>query len=215
MATNREIFDQIAPGWYGFRHHTIFPHELGELALRWKSGRLLNLGCGHGADFIPFKQEFDLFGMDFSRKMLEMAMKYATKFEFDARLAQADLRALPYADSSFEWAVAVASYHHLAKTDHVTAFRELLRVLKPGGEAFITVWNRHQRRFWFRRREIHVPWRSGKVTYGRYHYLFSYGEIQQALKRAGFIVVSATPEQSWRFPLKWFSRNICVLVRKP
>ena len=57
-----DVFDQIAPGWYHFRHHSIFTSELNALAERWQKGRLLNLGCGHGADFIPFKDSFELYG---------------------------------------------------------------------------------------------------------------------------------------------------------
>ena len=45
----REVFNRIAPGWYNYRHWTIFRHELEELAQEWGQGKLLNLGCGHGA----------------------------------------------------------------------------------------------------------------------------------------------------------------------
>ena len=38
MATNREIFDQIAPGWYNFRHWSIFRKELEARAKRCQKG---------------------------------------------------------------------------------------------------------------------------------------------------------------------------------
>ena len=77
MATNREVFDEIAPGWYNFRHWSIFRNELESLAARWREGRLLNLGCAHGPDFLPFRDGFELYGVDFSLGMLELARKYA------------------------------------------------------------------------------------------------------------------------------------------
>ena len=55
-----EVFDQMAPGWYNFRHYSIFRPELETLAQRWKKGRLLNVGSGHGADFLPFTDNFDI-----------------------------------------------------------------------------------------------------------------------------------------------------------
>ena len=94
------------------------------------------------------------------------------------------------------------------------ALSELKRVLKPGGEAFLTVWNRCQPRFWFRKKEVGVPWRAkGQIIY-RYYYLFTYWEFERLVKKAGFRVLKAIPEESYHFPLKFFSRNICLLVKK-
>jgi tRNA (uracil-5-)-methyltransferase TRM9 len=211
----KEIFNQIAPGWYNFRHWSIFRTELEALASRWQQGRLLNIGCAHGPDFLPFKQGFELHGVDFSTGMLKLAQKYSRKFEFSTNLTEADIRQLPYTDESFDWAIAVATYHHIEdKGDRLKAFQELKRVLKPDGEAFITVWNRWQPRFWFRRRHLQIPWHTGEKTLYRYYYLFSYREIEKLVKNAGFDVLKSSPENAYRFPLKNFSRNICLLLRK-
>jgi tRNA (uracil-5-)-methyltransferase TRM9 len=220
---NREIFDQIAPSWYNFRHWSIFQVELEALARRWQKGRLLNVGCAHGSDFLPFKDGFELYGVDFSTEMLKFAEKYAQKFGFAVELKLADIRQLPYADDSFDWAIAVATYHHLGGGEHKEALKELKRVLKPGGEAFITVWNKCQPRFWFRTswfgtnwfkpKELKVPWRQkGRTLYRRY-YLFSYGELERLVTQAGFELIKSFPESAYRFPVKLFSRNICLLVK--
>lgn len=210
----RDVFDRIAPDWYNFRHWSIFRRELEELAERWRGGRLLNLGCGHGADFLPFRQHFDLYGVDFSSEMLRFARKYSRKFNFSVSLALADISRLPYADGSFDRAISVATYHHLKGEGRQAGLAELRRVLKPGGEAFITVWNRWQPGFWFKPREIAVPWRKKGETLYRYYYLFSYPELEGLVRKAGFEVLESFPESSYRFPLKFFSRNICLLVRK-
>ena len=215
MATTRDVFDQIAPGWYNFRHRSIFRTELEMLARRWQKGRLLNIGCAHGPDFPPFKHDFKLYGIDFSVEMLRLAQKYAGKFDFEVNLALADVSSLPYADATFDWAISVATYHHLKGEEaRRAAFYELRRVLKPGGEAFITVWNRWQPRFWFKGREVYVPWRQKDKILYRYYYFFSYRELENLARKAGFEVLKSFPESSYRFPLKFFSRNICLLVRK-
>ena len=214
MATNREIYDSIAESWYGFRHHTRFQKELSELAQRWKTGRLVNTGCGHGPDFIPFKDGFELHGIDFSHQMIKQARRYADKYNFNVSLAVADLRCLPYTDSSFDWAISVASYHHIRdKNIRQLAFMELRRVLKPGAEAFITVWNRNQPRFWLKGRETNVDWKTRDNIYYRYYYLFTYGEIEKLVKKSGFRIISSGGEKSYSLPVKYFSRNICLLLK--
>ncbi len=211
----KEVFDEIAPGWYGFRHWSIFTSELEALAQRWQKGKLLNIGCGHGADFLPFKERFALYGVDYSSEMLRFARKYAQKFHFAANLLLADATRLPFRDEAFDWAIAVATYHHVkGQKERQLAFAELKRVLKVGGEAFITVWNRGQPRFWFQGREVAVPWRTKDKTLYRYYYLFSYAEVEQLVKKAGFTVLKSFPESSYHFLVKSFSRNVCLLVKR-
>ena len=210
-----DIFDQIAPGWYNYRHWSIFSRELEMIARRWHKGTLLNLGCAHGPDFLPFKNGFKLYGVDFSSEMLKLAQKYSRKFNFGVELSLADVRYLPYPDDTFEWAISVATYHHIkGKAEMQRALKELKRVLKPGGEAFITVWNRWQPRFWLKPKELFVPWHKKDKTLYRYYYLFSYTELEKMAKKAGFQVMSSLPESSYHFPLKVFSRNICLTVKK-
>ena len=209
------VFNQIAPSWYNFRHWSIFRKELESLAQRWQQGRLLNIGCAHGPDFLPFRQDFELYGVDFSTEMLKFARRYSTKFNFSVSLSVADVRHLPYPDETFSRAISVATYHHIkGKEERLKSLQELRRVLKSGGEAFITVWNRWQPRFWFRRKEITVPWRMKDKTLYRYYYLFSYHELEKLAKKAGFEVLKSSPESAYRCPIKFFSRNICLLVRK-
>ncbi len=215
MATTKDIFNQIAPGWYNFRHWSIFRSELEMLAKRWQKGRLLNLGCAHGPDFLPFKQHFELYGVDFSTEMLKFARKYSQKFSFAVSLSLADVSHLPYPDETFDWAISVATYHHIKDSEErQTALNELKRVLKPGSEAFITVWNHWQPGFWFKGRQVAVPWRKKGKTLYRYYYLFSYPELEKLARKADFEVLKSFPESSYRFPIKFFSRNICLLVRK-
>ena len=77
-------------------------------------------------------------------------------------------------------------------------------MLKPGGEAFITVWNRWQPRYWFQKKSFLRPWKTkGKPLY-RYYYLFTYGELEKLVRQAGFTVVKSFPENAYKFPIKIF-----------
>jgi tRNA (uracil-5-)-methyltransferase TRM9 len=215
MSTNRQVFDEIAESWYRFRHRSRFSVELKEMANRWRRGNLLNVGCAHGADFLPFKDNFQLWGVDFSSQMLKLARKHAAKFDLKVELTLADAASLPFPDNTFDWAIAIAVYHNISgEEERRKALIELRRVLKPGAEAFITVWNKWQPMFWFKRKEVYIPWKSRKKTLYRYYYLYSYPELRSVLSRAGFQIVNILPEKSYRFPLKFFSRNIGALVKK-
>jgi ubiquinone/menaquinone biosynthesis C-methylase UbiE len=208
------VYDEIAESWYRLRHHTRFMTELTELAARWRGGRLLNVGCAHGPDFPPFKDKFELWGLDSSSAMISLASKYSGKFKFTASLMVADAVSLPFQDNSFDFIISVAAYHHiLDEQGRLQAFRELRRVLKPGGEVFVTVWNRWQKDFIGKGKEIIVPWKVKNKKLLRHYYLFTYPGITRLLKSAGFEVTRTYPESTYRFPVKYFSRNICVLAR--
>ena len=215
MSTNKDVFGQIAESWYRVRHWPLLPEELKELTQRWKQGRLLNIGCAHGPDFLPFRQDFKLYGIDSAYQMLEQAIIYSSKFNFYTSLATADARYLPFKDNCFDWVIAIATYHHIkGDKGRKKAFSELKRVLKPGGEAFLTVWNRRQPRFWFKSQEQQVPWRKKDHVLYRYYHLFSYSELRNILIKTDFEIISIKPEISYHFPIPIFSHNICTLIRK-
>ncbi len=215
QSTTRDTYNLIAVSRYNFRHRSRFQTELEALAQRWRKGKLINVGCAHGPDFPPFKESFELYGVDFSHEMLKLAQKYAEKFQLKVNLREADVRQLPYENDSFDFAIAVAVYHHIVDNEGRTqALKELYRVLKPGGEAFITVWNRWQPRHWLQKKSFMRPWKTREKTLYRYYYLFTYSEFEKLVRQAGFEIIKSSPEARYKLPLKMFSRNICLLVRK-
>ena len=215
MTTNREVFDQIAESWYRVRHWPLLRKELEDLAAIWQSGKLLNVGCAHGADFLPFRQGFELWGVDSSPVMLKQALRYSHKFELYVNLMAADALSLPFPDNTFDSAISVATYHHIKGTENrERALIELRRVLKPQGEVFLTVWNHGQPRFWFKSKEQQVPWRLKETTVYRYYHVFYYAELRKLLTKTGWQVLAMLPEKSYHLLIKDFSRNICALAKK-
>ena len=73
--------------------------------------------------------------------------------------------------------------------------------------------------------DIYGRWRTlsakgefppGLSTYDENYrgYYYDPEKAKELLKQAGFAVLRSFPESSYHLPLKFFSRNICLLVRK-
>ncbi len=94
--------------------------------------RVLDLGCGTGAN-LPLAERCGLpIGCDFSG----LALEFARSGGGYAALARADAGKLPFAASTFDWVFALDILEHL---DDTAAAAEIRRVLKPAGRALITV----------------------------------------------------------------------------
>ena len=73
-------------------------------------------------------------GLDFSRRMVEVARREQVSATFD----EGDAEALPYADGTFDAVVCNFGMHHVPRP--TLALREACRVLRPGGRVAFTVW---------------------------------------------------------------------------
>jgi SAM-dependent methyltransferase len=96
---------------------------------------VLDAGCGAGRDLAWFEARGAVVsGVDVSEGMLRQA---GTRVR--GRLERADLRALPFADASFDAVWCMAVLLHLPKADAPAALAELHRVLRPGGLLAVTL----------------------------------------------------------------------------
>lgn len=190
--SQKEVWDAIAKSWHSFRQRPqpqIF-EALKRFSEIWKPGKILEIGCGNCRNLLPFEyNDFDCYGIDFSEEMLECAMEYGKKHKLKIRLKQAHATALPFETNSFDYILCIAVLHTLKADERTKALREIKRVLKRNGRAVITVWNKLQRRFLFKKRDIFVPWHIGTAVHQRYYYLFTPGELRKLLKREGFRIV--------------------------
>ena len=99
------------------------------------SGRLLEVPVGTGVLTMPVYQTMpkaDITCLDYSPDMMKQAKEKAERLRLkNVTFRQGDVGALPYEDGSFEIVLSLNGFH--AFPDKVAAYREIFRVLKPGG----------------------------------------------------------------------------------
>ncbi len=101
-----------------------------------KKGRLLDLGCGAGEPFSRFfvDRGWQVTGVDFSAKMLELAARYVPEME----TLLADMRDVEFEAGRFEAITAIYCLFHVPRADHAALFERWRRWLRPGGRALFT-----------------------------------------------------------------------------
>lgn len=137
-ATLQQIYDEFADhyeqqrGLYDMTE--VFESFYGQLNV--EKGRLLDLGCGAGESFAQFfiDRGWTVIGVDFSKRMLELAAKYVPKME----TIQADMREVEFEAGQFDAITAIYSLFHIPRKDHVDLFNKFYRWLCPQGKALFT-----------------------------------------------------------------------------
>jgi ubiquinone/menaquinone biosynthesis C-methylase UbiE len=100
--------------------------------------KALELGAGTGFFSLNLKQAGILDAVhvtDLSPGMVEAARANAARLGFEVEGRVADAERIPYDDDTFDVVVGHAVIHHLPDVE--AAFREMLRVLRPGGRFVI------------------------------------------------------------------------------
>jgi len=96
--------------------------------------RLMEIGCGTGFAMLNLGlggKLTEAWGCDISPGMLDICRRNAVELGITVHLDCADAECLPYADGEFEMVIGHAVLHHLPDLD--AAFREIYRVVQPGG----------------------------------------------------------------------------------
>ena len=199
-----KVWDNISKSWNDFRQKPV--SEAIFYSQHWKPGKILDLGCGNCRNLLPFYQSgFQCYGIDFSKEMLKHAKNYAKKHHVKVTLKKADLTKLPFKNNSFDYCVSFASFHHLdTKEKRRKALKEVQRILKKDGVFFLSVWNKLQWRFIFKKKKILIPWRIKDKTYQRHYHLFTFWELEKLLKENQFKIMQA----------KRFGKNLIYIIEK-
>lgn len=113
------------------------------IAKQWKDRNvkdILDFGCGLGRHSIYFaKYGFNVSAFDLSEDATAHLRKWAEKKNLTINIANADMISLPYKDNAFD---AIFAYHVISHTDSTgikEIIQELSRVLKVGGEIYLTL----------------------------------------------------------------------------
>jgi len=134
-------FDWLTPLYdpllrWGMREET-FKRDLIQQAHLQPGHRVLDLGCGTATLTILIKQmrpDAEVIGLDGDPKVLEIGRAKAAKAGVAITLDHGMAFQLPYPDNSFERVLSSLVLHHLTGENKGHTFREVYRVLQPGGE---------------------------------------------------------------------------------
>jgi SAM-dependent methyltransferase len=115
------------------------------LAPLWREAgfrRIYDLGCGAGRHLAYLETAgFQTCGTDVSPNGLAACREALEQAELPARLVLADMTTAPFADASFDAGLSTNVLNHNPRAALVQALAEVRRVLRPGGEFFLTVLN--------------------------------------------------------------------------
>jgi ubiquinone/menaquinone biosynthesis C-methylase UbiE len=108
---------------------------------------VLDVGCGQGIDVARYAMAgATSTGIDLTPRHVELARDHLAAMGLNADIVPGDAETLPFPDASFDRVSSNGVLHHTP--DLPAALAEIRRVLRPGGEARIIVYNRSSLHYW-------------------------------------------------------------------
>ncbi|KAI9595096.1 S-adenosyl-L-methionine-dependent methyltransferase [Syncephalis fuscata] len=115
----------------------------------------VDVGCGNGK-YLGVRPDVYTIGSDRCESLVSIA------HERQHEVMCCDNLSLPYVSKRFDFALSIAVIHHFTSPERrIAAIKELLRVLRPGGQLLIFVWAMEQkgrRKFDPDHPDVLVPW---------------------------------------------------------
>lgn len=96
--------------------------------------RVLDVGFGSGVNFLNLHELYkEIHGLDLTARAAQIADKFQ-KLGIHTDLRKGNVLKMPYPDEYFDTVLLVSILEHIKPDEQLTAFREMRRVLKPGGQ---------------------------------------------------------------------------------
>ncbi len=141
----------------------------------FESGRdrdVLEIGVGMGSDHSMWAEASprSLTGIDLTPRAVEFTRQHLDAAQLESELRVADAENLPFEDACFDLVYSWGVLHH--SPDTPKAFKEVLRVLRPGGTAKVMIYHTHSLTgylLWLRFGLLRLrPWLSLQKIYSAY-----------------------------------------------
>jgi SAM-dependent methyltransferase len=140
MPTASKAWDEIfrRDGHVFIEVHEALPEFLDLLPC--PPARVLDLGCGTGRHLVFLaEQGYTVFGLDRSEHGLRLSRAWLAEKSLSAGLSIQDLKdPLPCANAAFDAVISTQVIHHATLAGVQGTVNEILRVLKPGGQVFVS-----------------------------------------------------------------------------
>ena len=132
IASRYDLLNHLLSGNIDRRWRRLVAKNL-RVPLANSEAQILDVACGTGDLALTLKENGSarIFGIDFCRPMLAIAVTKASKANWALPFVEGDALSLPFPDRSFEAATIAFGLRNLANFQ--AGIEELLRVLKPGG----------------------------------------------------------------------------------
>ena len=176
--------------------------------------KVLDVGCGQGIDVARYAMAgAHATGVDLTPRHVELASAHLAALDLQAEVVEGDAEGLPFADASFDRASSNGVLHHTP--DMPAALRELRRVLTPGGEARVIVYNRWSFHYWLQQVVHEGLFRRRLFAEGSMEAVLSRGvevssiaarplvrvysppQVRRMLRQAGFERVATSVRHFW------------------
>ena len=122
-----------------------FKSELIRQAGLQSGQQVLDVGCGTGTlelMALASCKGVSVAGLDADPAILAIARRKAARTGHSPRFELGLSTALPYPDGRFDRVLSSLLFHHLRPDDKAATAREMLRVLRAGGELHVADWGR-------------------------------------------------------------------------
>jgi ubiquinone/menaquinone biosynthesis C-methylase UbiE len=173
---------------------------------------VLDVGSGQGIDLVRYARAgAQVTGLDLTPRHVELARAHLSAYGLPGTVVLGDAEELPFPDDSFDRVSSNGVLHHTPNIEQ--ALREIRRVLKPGGEARIILYNRSSLHYWLAQVGYWGLWKRRLFTEGSMEAVLSHVEhsttgegrplvrvysprqTRQLLREAGFTAVSTRMRQ--------------------
>jgi ubiquinone/menaquinone biosynthesis C-methylase UbiE len=107
-----------------------------EMCLEELSGgeKILEVGFGSGLTFLNLREKYrEIHGIELEADVEAVTALWRSE-GVETHLRRANVLELPYADATFDSVLLISILEHLKPYEQELAFREVRRVLKPGGQ---------------------------------------------------------------------------------
>ncbi|MGH9321223.1 MAG: class I SAM-dependent methyltransferase [Vicinamibacteria bacterium] len=108
---------------------------------RYRGKKVLEIGCGAGIDLMQFARAGALVSArDLTENAVDLTKRNLAREGYSGDIRQGNAEALDFAEDTFDVVYSHGVLHHTVDTEK--SISEVHRVLKPGGEAVVMLYNR-------------------------------------------------------------------------